>query len=675
MRRIGNILILLLLTACGGGETTPGGLQVAGPGPGTSSVRLRVDFGPTARGQIVAQGSAGAITRASIDILDAQSGVPVTGTTEVLRQGDESSRAVTITGVTPGLRRIEARFFDSLDQQVAFDDETVTLGSTLNTQVTLSPEGAPSPSPSPMPPVANDDHYSTLSGVELVVPAAQGVLANDISQNGTASLVSGPALGSVTLNPDGSFTYQPPAGPSAVDTFAYRLDDASGSDQATVTIDLTARALFVQAGATGAGTLDDPRGDLDGALMDAGPGDTVFVLFSGTPLMTAGPSTVPAGVALIGEASGLMSGMTVIVPPGNRPEINGQLVFEDDTKAAGFLSTAPNGTINLELANADSVVLDNLHVSNSSTKIGMVETSGTVSITNSEFFGGGQILSDLSAGSIDLLFENNQFNTTPLVLNVDGAGTAGELTFTDNTLGGLLRPNSNDGATFDILVQANSFGSGADLDFEQFNGGQGDILVLDNTFVQSNQLRLEANGVGGGGRVEIINNLMDQMANVAINLQLNGGTHALVITNNLVTAPPARFQEFIIQSRTGNTTIARVEDNEFELGAIVEIGSGGNLSIAILNNEIGNSPGPGGPLRRELRVLASAAMAGDVLCTRIAGNTMGTVPIGGGLVVHNFGAATLNVESLLTLMTENTAAGFSVLGTVTDVPLGTCTFP
>jgi len=61
------------------------------------------------------------------------------------------------------------------------------------------------------PPVAVDDLF-TAHGIETLVIPASGVLDNDSDPNGdpmTAQLVTNPANGSLTLNPDGSFEYAP----------------------------------------------------------------------------------------------------------------------------------------------------------------------------------------------------------------------------------------------------------------------------------------------------------------------------------------------------------------------------------------------------------------------------------------------------------------------------------
>ncbi len=91
-------------------------------------------------------------------------------------------------------------------------------------------------------PVALNDSYSTPFGTPLNVPPA-GVLVNDSTPNAgqtlTAALVTGPApaQGTLTLNPDGSFTFTPAAGFSGAATFTYAAADGlATSATATVTI-------------------------------------------------------------------------------------------------------------------------------------------------------------------------------------------------------------------------------------------------------------------------------------------------------------------------------------------------------------------------------------------------------------------------------------------------------
>src|SRR5262249_58953539 len=72
---------------------------------------------------------------------------------------------------------------------------------------------------------------------------APGVLANDSDANGdtlNAILVSGPSHGTLTLDPDGSFTYTPAANYNGSDSFTYKANDgALNSNLATVNLTVT----------------------------------------------------------------------------------------------------------------------------------------------------------------------------------------------------------------------------------------------------------------------------------------------------------------------------------------------------------------------------------------------------------------------------------------------------
>jgi VCBS repeat-containing protein len=92
------------------------------------------------------------------------------------------------------------------------------------------------------PPVAADNAYSVNEDNTLTV-AAPGVLGNDSDPDGdtlTAVLVSGPSHGTLTLNPDGSFTYTPAENFFGTDYFTYQAyDGVAYSNVATVTITVT----------------------------------------------------------------------------------------------------------------------------------------------------------------------------------------------------------------------------------------------------------------------------------------------------------------------------------------------------------------------------------------------------------------------------------------------------
>ncbi len=90
-------------------------------------------------------------------------------------------------------------------------------------------------------PVAKDDAYSTTEGATLNVGNGSSVLGNDSDIDGDTLTVSDytqPANGSVTVNPDGSFSYTPKADYSGQDSFTYTISDGNGGT-ATAKVTLT----------------------------------------------------------------------------------------------------------------------------------------------------------------------------------------------------------------------------------------------------------------------------------------------------------------------------------------------------------------------------------------------------------------------------------------------------
>ena len=94
-----------------------------------------------------------------------------------------------------------------------------------------------------VPDIAVDDSY-TVPRTGLTVNAP-GITANDRSAKGETLAVQGqPAHGTLTLNPDGSFTYIPDATFAGTDSFTYCYEfDGCASNTATVTLDVPPNAV------------------------------------------------------------------------------------------------------------------------------------------------------------------------------------------------------------------------------------------------------------------------------------------------------------------------------------------------------------------------------------------------------------------------------------------------
>lgn len=168
----------------------------------------------------------------------------------------EYTVTVTNTGTTDATN---VTFSDTIDAH------TTLVGGSVNTQ-----------------PVADPDTYSASGNIQISL-AAPGVLTNDrdpdtgnntgltvtevqgaganvgVAADTTASGRGG-VKGSVTLNADGSFTYEPPPGFEGADTFTYKISDGTKTDTATVTINISGMVWFISnnAGGLNRGTFSNP---------------------------------------------------------------------------------------------------------------------------------------------------------------------------------------------------------------------------------------------------------------------------------------------------------------------------------------------------------------------------------------------------------------------------------
>ncbi len=127
----------------------------------------------------------------------------------------------------PGFTGTDSFIYRASDDEPSFGEATATI--TVNAVNSA--------------PVAADDVYSTDEDVTLTIDATSGVLANDSdpdNDNLTATVVSNPANGTLTLNSNGSFTYAPNAGFTGTDTFTYAAGDTElTSSVATVSISVS----------------------------------------------------------------------------------------------------------------------------------------------------------------------------------------------------------------------------------------------------------------------------------------------------------------------------------------------------------------------------------------------------------------------------------------------------
>ncbi|MBD2311394.1 DUF4347 domain-containing protein [Desertifilum sp. FACHB-1129] len=142
------------------------------------------------------------------------------------------------------------------------------------------------------PPVANENEYTLNQNTVLAVNVADGVLSNDTDPENdplSAILVSNPTNGTLTLNPDGSFTYTPNPDFSGTDSFTYLANDGT-NDSNIVTVSLTVNPVAANTPPTLVLPIADQTAninqpfslDISGNFTDA-DGDTLTYTAQGLP--------------------------------------------------------------------------------------------------------------------------------------------------------------------------------------------------------------------------------------------------------------------------------------------------------------------------------------------------------------------------------------------------------
>ena len=214
-------------------------------------------------------------------------------------------------------------------------------------------------------PVAGNDAYATVEDEPLLLPAP-GVLANDTDADGdvlTATGVSQPLNGTVTLAADGSFSYAPDAGFSGKDVFTYRADDGEETSvPATVTITVADGPATSAVAGVALPTTYGKAGTISVAVTPAEATGTVEVLRGVTSLATA---TVADGRAtLVLAATSLLPGTYDLTlryggDAGHRPSSSTvRVVVEKVTPSLEVTATKQSGNqarITVQLSAPDGV--------------------------------------------------------------------------------------------------------------------------------------------------------------------------------------------------------------------------------------------------------------------------------------------------------------------------------
>jgi VCBS repeat-containing protein len=245
-------------------------------------------------------------------------------------------------------------------------------------------------------PTASNDSFSLSENGTL--GAGSSVIGNDNTGTGafTVTLTSGPALGVLALNADGTFTYDPgtaydylAAGTSATMAFTYQVTNSAGvSNIATVNITVT-------------GTNDAP---------------TVSGVFSGAVSEDDGEVTSVNGSVIVNDADAGQSGVVATVLDGTYGiltlQADGQWTYELDNSrvATQALGSEDVGTESFGVTAIDGAVLDNIEIT----------VNGTNDDATVEYFVDGLETGDAT------VFEGGEANASGLAIVSDAdTGEAG----------------------------------------------------------------------------------------------------------------------------------------------------------------------------------------------------------------------------------------------------------
>jgi hypothetical protein len=360
--------------------------------------------------------------------------------------------------------------------------------------ITVNPVNDP---PSVTPPAA----YAAQAHIGISIPDGatdlfEGSLITDVDGAGALpfSLTSGNGTstngGEVTINADGSFTYNPPVGFTGTDTFLYEICDSgvpgSACTDATATINVSGpRVWFVNnaLGAAGDGRLSTPFNTLAAADTAANAtGDRIFV-FTGGSNYTGGFGLL-TNQRLIGQgvvdtdfdtALGITPPVNSVARPsinGTRPTINGTINLATGVTARGFNVNHTTAT-GVSGSGATGLTINQVSVTTTTgVAVNLANSSGTVSFTS--------VSANGAPNGIVL-------NTTTGSFTVTGTGGAG----TGGTIQNATGPGVSLTSTSAVSLASMNIAGGAD---DGIRGSTVTGLSLTGVQVTSN-----GNAVGEAG--------------------------------------------------------------------------------------------------------------------------------------------------------------------------------
>lgn len=392
-------------------------------------------------------------------------------------------------------------------------------------------------------PTAAADTFATVGNTVITVATAEGVLANDVDDDGDTitaiadSIVSSMG-GSVTLSADGSFIYLPPVGVrDSIDTFDYQVTDGFAASTGTASVEISELVWYVDSTApvTGDGRSTLPVQTLPEAEVASGDNDIIFV---------AGESyavgiSLKDGQALIGAPTGLtVEGVELIAPSAIRPTIT-------DALGDGVRLAATAEIRGLAIENTAG---DGIH-GNAVTQTIIDD----VTLLNT----GGQ--------GIDL---GNTNPAGPVEITITGSSIVGISDFSNTPIGIDIQVGGAGGGVAQVLIDDNAIG-----------------LVPVGVFLAVSGTT--GTGVDGANTLTLTNNTISDFDDDGVQIEPDDtAVSSIVLSNNtidgidlLAGATPVRGVDFRVRTSVGGSTALTMQNNiirDSELACANLISSGSN---------------------------------------------------------------------------------------------------
>ncbi|MDP2485964.1 Ig-like domain-containing protein [Pseudoalteromonas marina] len=286
--------------------------------------------------------------------------------------------------------------FNGVDQfqYAAIDSQGASAAATVTIIVNSQPDN----------PVAQNDAYQFNRNSLFSVSAESGLLANDFNiETGELTVnttpVTAPQNGTLNLNSDGSFTYQPNADFSGVDSFSYSISNEQGlTATAQVTLSESGNNTFPEASDDQFTIAEDSSATQLNVLANDtdADGDTITLFNVNSTLGSA--SIVNGQIEYTPPAN--FSGQTVLTYSITDGYENGSPGEKDSTASVTIIVTpvndAPVANADLATINEDAIAL-------------LID----VLANDSDIDGDSLILSEVSADSGTALIVENQIQYAP----------------------------------------------------------------------------------------------------------------------------------------------------------------------------------------------------------------------------------------------------------------------